>query len=340
MKLTMSRISSIKLAIIAVIGAVAFLIAMPATTQAQSEPDCNTSGTSISECMNLWMDHWFNDPAFTPRSNRSMSVTQSWSGLPRGGTEIAHNDSGGWSITMQRATLGFRMHPARSRINEWTDTGNIPSGRGSYTHSEENAGATGRAHMRANVRINIQFGAFGFETTHRHYFPIVDYTNPLGCRTGTAGNYWDVAYMKSAETGGFGRKYVLADDVNADYCEVADWATEGVVYQTKVCNGNGCTFPDLIGSRLSRRDISMSNLNRGVAELAEGNNDPTTYYSVMYRDGNQTGQMTFDKEVWDSGMSDVFEDDDDYVLFNACQGFSCHANTVYRANTVGNQVTR
>ena len=62
MKLNMSRISSIKLAIIAAI-AVAFLIAMPGATQAQSEPDCNTSGTSISECMNLWMDHWFNDPA-------------------------------------------------------------------------------------------------------------------------------------------------------------------------------------------------------------------------------------------------------------------------------------
>ena len=116
MKLTMSRISSIKLAIIAVIGAVAFLIAMPATTQAQSEPDCNTSGTSISECMNLWMDHWFNDPAFTPRSNRSRSQ---W--LPPEGS----NPTG--SRVLERVGDSLGRSPASHLVDSRSGHHHVPS---------------------------------------------------------------------------------------------------------------------------------------------------------------------------------------------------------------------
>ena len=61
---------------------------------------------------------------------------------------------------------------------------------------------------------------------------------------------------------------------------------------------------------------------------------------MIERTGNQTGQMTFDKEVWDSGFSYVFEGVEDYVLITRCTGFSCDVTTAVKGKNIGNYVTK
>ena len=297
--------------------------------QAHDNPDCSSS--TYRECINLYMDHWFEELEADDDTHgegtraQPVQVNDDGSiGLSRGyHIRTGHFFNGDdYRVRVKEAYHERMLRGADSphQTDGYTNKVSLSNllvdenEDASMEYTYGNVGAiSGKAYHRVTVVFEYQRKKDGSFTnarkrnTKRSRSSVVNFVDArCSSPSNTSDAHWRVTYLENRDTGGSHDHRIDATYPNPLTCGYADWAKDGKaagVYQRQVCRGDDCTAPYLTGTGVYRSTLSERYFNDGVRKL-DGTEPTGTTYHVMDRKGKlsyfNTGSTRFTKATWDN----------------------------------------
>ena len=318
--------------------AFATMFLSPGEAGANTRPECNNHREA---CVLEWVHYWFEEPTIRFQSDE-MLVTRRYN-LPSASTKYVTRGSNYVKLMSVRAEHRIASDDGTDRTwHSVEDHRNTEDGvleRGSQRIQATYTDPGTRGLVMTRYQVEIEYGRGSTVRTANYTVwesPTAVRYEDTRCLLGRPSDgYIKISYMRSERTGRLSTKYVLPDNNNPKRCAGHEWATEGVAYQYQVCKGRLCTRPDLIGGGYTFQGDSK--FAAGIRKLSGDPRTTEREYSVISRDEDVTSQMTFEGWIWQYIGGD-YDDMEEYVLFQACEGFDCDGPRVIKGRQISNHV--